>query len=92
MSAEKNLDWMLWEIDKKQKKDPPVENLIRAIQYYNEKYGQVPNRCEISKRWAKKLEAPGGITITRSKSVRPHQLMLTLDPSLNPPLPIKRSK
>lgn len=85
----KDLEWMMWQVDDKQKEDPPIANLIRAIQYYNEKYGAVPNRCEISKKWSKELVAPEGMMLTRSRSCQPGNIMLTLDPELRAPLPIK---
>jgi hypothetical protein len=84
-----NLEWMMWRIEESQLQDPPVANLIRAIQYYNEKYGAVPNRCEVSKKWSKDLEAPEGMMVTHTRSVQPGHIMLTLDPELRAPLPIR---
>jgi hypothetical protein len=69
--------------------DPPAENLIRAIRYFNKKYGSVPNRVELSPDWLEDLSAPQGLTITRSKSVQPSYLMLAIDPSLRTRLPGK---
>jgi hypothetical protein len=88
-SKKKDLEWMMWQVDDKQKEDPPIANLIRAIQYYNEKYGSVPNRCEISKKWSKELAAPEGMMLTRSRSIQSGNILLTLDPELREPLPIK---
>jgi len=69
--------------------DPPAANLIRAIQYFNEKYGSVPNRVELSPNWLEDLAAPEGIEVTRSKSVQPAYIMLTIDPTLRTRLPGK---
>lgn len=82
------LEWMMWRIDKTQRDDPPYLNLVRAITYYNHKYGQVPNRCEAASDWGRGMNTPDGLTLTRSKSVQPHHLMLTVDPTLEG-LPIK---
>ncbi|MDH5605934.1 MAG: hypothetical protein OEY93_03510 [Anaerolineae bacterium] len=90
MAKNKILDWMMWQIDDGQAADPPELNLIRAIQYYNEKYGLVPNRLEVSQKWAKQLTAPTGIVVTRSRSIPPGQLMLALDPDISETLPGKR--
>lgn len=83
------LEWMMWRIDKIQRDDPPYLNLVRAIAYYNHKYGKVPNRCEASSEWGKGMATPDGLTLTRSNSIQPHHLMLTVDTSLEG-LPIKR--
>ena len=79
----------MWRIEENQLQDPPIANLIRAIQYYNEKYGAVPNRCEISKKWSKEIIAPEGMMLTRTRSLQPDHIMLTLDPELHAPLPIR---
>lgn len=84
-----DLDWMAWQIDKDQLNDPPMANLIRAIQYYNEKFGSVPNRCEVGKDWDKNFEAPQGMEFTRSRSVQKGHIMLALDPELRTTLPGK---
>lgn len=89
MSKPKALEWMMWRVDANQMDDPPFENLIRAILYFNEKYGSVPNRVELSPDWMQDLDAPEGITVTRSKSVQPAYLMLAIDPSLRTRLPGK---
>ena len=89
MSKSKALDWMMWRVEQSQMNDPPAENLIRAIVYFNEKYGSVPNRVEISPDWMEDLTAPEGITLTRSKSVQPSYIMLTIDPTLRTRLPGK---
>ena len=52
MAKTKDLDWMLWQVDDVDIKDSPSANLIRAIQHYNDKYGLVPNRCEVAPEWA----------------------------------------
>jgi hypothetical protein len=82
MMKSTELDWMLWQVDKSQRKDPPVENLIRAIQHYNQKYGQVPNRCEAPPDWAEAMKAPGGILVESSRKLRKHHFMLAVDPEL----------
>ncbi len=79
----------MWRVEASQMDDPPAANLIRAIRYYNDKYGLVPNRCELSPNWLEDLQAPEGITLTRSKSVQPGHLMLALDSTLRTPLPGK---
>ena len=79
----------MWQIEEKQLQDPPIANLIRAIQYYNEKYGAVPNRCEVSNKWSKEMVAPEGMTLTHTRSVQPDHIMLALDPELHAPLPIR---
>lgn len=83
------LDWMMWRIDNAQRNDPPYLNLVRAIAYYNHKYGQVPNRCEVALDWGENMITPEDMILTHSKSIQPHHLMLAVDPSLNT-LPIKR--
>lgn len=88
-SKKPELDWMMWRIEKNQLEDPPIANLIRAIQYYNEKYGAVPNRCEVSKKWSKEMVVPEGMMLTRTRSVQPDHIMLALDPELHAPLPIR---
>jgi hypothetical protein len=88
-SEKSRLEWMMWRIDESQLQDPPIANLIRAIQYYNEKYGAVPNRCEVSKKWSKELEAPEGMLLTHTRSLQPDHIMLTLDPELYAPFPIR---
>lgn len=82
MANKKDLEWMLWQVEDRDIKDPPSANLIRAIQHYNEKYGLVPNRCEVAPEWAADLKAPGGMVISASKEVRPRHFLLTLDPHL----------
>jgi hypothetical protein len=89
MSSKPALEWMMWRVEPGQLEDPPEANLIRAIQYFNEKYGSVPNRCEISPEWGEGLNPPAGMAITRSKSVQPGHLMLALDSTLFTPLPGK---
>ena len=89
MSRKSALEWMMWRVEPGQLGDPPEVNLIRAIQYFNEKYGSVPNRCELSPKWGEELKPPAGMEITRSKSVQPGHLMLALDSSLSVPLPGK---
>ena len=86
-SNKSKLEWMMWRIEESQLQDPPIANLIRAIQYYNEKYGAVPNRCEVSKNWVKEIAAPEGMMLTHTRSVRPDHIMLTLDPELHASLP-----
>jgi hypothetical protein len=81
------LEWMMWQIDNAQTDDPPALNLIRAIQYYTEKYGGVPNRCEVHKDALAALHAPPGILVTGSKAVKRGCLMLARDPSLDAPIP-----
>lgn len=88
-SEKSKLEWMMWRIDENQLQDPPIANLIRAIQYYNDKYGAVPNRCEVSKKWSKDVEAPEGMLLTRTRGVQPGHIMLTLDPELRASLPIR---
>ncbi|MDH3942658.1 MAG: hypothetical protein OEV06_01005 [Anaerolineae bacterium] len=83
MVKKNELDWMLWQVDKSQRQDPPAENLIRAIQHYSQKYGQVPNRCEAPPDWVSAVKPPGGMQVEGSKKVRKHHLMLTLDPELH---------
>lgn len=74
---------MLWQVDKSQRQDPPLENLIRAIQHYSQKYGQVPNRCEAPPDWAETMKAPGGMLIEASKKLRKNHFMLAVDPELH---------
>ncbi|MBW8010328.1 MAG: hypothetical protein FVQ83_03665 [Chloroflexi bacterium] len=82
MDTNKDLDWMLWQVEDSDINDPPSANLIRAIQPYNQKYGLVPNRCEVAPEWAADLKAPGGMLISASKDVRPRHFLLTVDPHL----------
>jgi hypothetical protein len=83
------LDWMMWRIDEKQLDDPPLVNLVRAIEYYNDKYGRIPNRCEVAKGWAEELVVPEGMLLTQSKSVQKGHLMLATDPAVGVGLPGK---
>ena len=92
MADRKELDWMMWRIEDSQRTDPPLVNLVRAIQYYNEKYGHIPNRCEMAEGWGSDLVPPQGMVVSHSKSLRPDHLMLTLDPNLNTSLPGKQSR
>ncbi len=80
---------MMWRIEENQLEDPPIANLIRAIQHFNEKYGTVPNRCEVSTKWSKEMSVPDGMTLTRTRSVQPNHIMLALDTELHTPLPIR---
>lgn len=89
MSKLTALEWMMWRVESSQMDDHPTQNLIRAIQYFNEKYGGVPNRVEISPNWMEDLDAPEGIEVTRSKSVQPSYIMLAIDPKLHTRLPGK---
>ncbi len=86
------LDWMMWQIDSKQKEDPPLQNLVRAIQYYTEKYGHVPNCCEISPDWGPDLVVPEGMRLTRSNSVQPGNILLAQNSAIKTTLPGKNSK
>lgn len=85
------LDWMMWQIDTKQKEDPPLQNLVRAIQYYTEKYGSVPNCCEISLDWGQDLVVPRGMRLTRSKNVQPEFILLAQNSAIINPLPGKKT-
>lgn len=84
-----DLDWMMWQVEKGQMDDPPAANLIRAILHFNEKYGRVPNRAEVSNKWPEDLSGPEGMVVTRSRSVRPGHILLALDPSLKTSLPVR---
>lgn len=79
----------MWKVDAGQKHDPPTLNLIRAIQYYTDKYGKVPNRCEVHKTELGQLHAPSGMTLTGSKAVKRGHLMLASDPSVDERLPMR---
>jgi hypothetical protein len=92
MSSNSALEWMMWQVEKGQLDDPPEIHLIHAIQHFNEKYGGVPNRCELSPDWGESLKPPAGMEITRSKSVRPGHLMLALDTSMYTGFPVKKQK
>ncbi|MDH5506516.1 MAG: hypothetical protein OEZ02_04785 [Anaerolineae bacterium] len=85
MKKKSKLDWMLWQVEDGYQNDPPQANLIRAIQHYNEKYGAVPNRCEVPPAWENRLKVPNGMLLAASKKVRPNHFMLTLDPDLELP-------
>ena len=89
MAKKDQLEWMMWRVDKSQRDDPPLVNLVRAIQHYNEKYGRIPNRCELANDWGKGLVPPMGMHLTRSRSVRPGHLMLATDASIDTALPGK---
>lgn len=73
----------MWRIDRKNSSEPPLINLVQAIEYYVEKYGHVPNRCEICEDWGEELVAPVGMVVERSKSLITGHLMLTLDAELS---------
>lgn len=79
MPTANELEWMLWRVDEGQREDSPAANLIRAIQHYVDKYGQVPNRCEVAPEWEDNLIAPSGIVVEVSKKVRRDHLLLTFD-------------
>ncbi|TAK12840.1 MAG: hypothetical protein EPO32_07240 [Anaerolineae bacterium] len=85
-----DLEWMMWRIDDAQRADPPLVNLIRAIQYYNDKYDAVPNRVESAPGWGSGLVPPDGMQVTESKSLPPGHLMLARDPSLDGRLPRRK--
>lgn len=89
MPRPESLAWMLWQIDDEHKNDPPAANLIRAIQYYTEKYGRVPNRCEVGQDWPEDLGVAEGLQVSRSADVRPFQLRLASDPTLDSNLPLE---
>lgn len=76
------LIWMMWQIDTSQKKDLPQLNLIRAIQFYTNKYGGVPNVAKLPESWSEDIKTPEGMTISFAKSIRDGQIMLSIDPSL----------
>ncbi len=86
------LDWMMWQIDKNQNEDPPFQNLVRAMQHYTEKYGQVPNSCEVADNWGIDMHVPQGMHLTRSKSVQPGNILLAINPLIKSTLPGKKSK
>ena len=88
MKNNSDLKWMMWRIDKKRQAEPPLLNLVQAIEYYVEKYGQVPNRCEISETWGENLIPPVGMELTRSKCIISGQLLLTLDADLSKQKPL----
>ncbi len=78
----KTVDWMMWRVDPAQMDEPLLENLIRAIRYFNQKYGRVPNRLELSSDWLENFDPPEGMKVTRAKTIRPGFLMLALDPNV----------
>lgn len=82
MEKQRSLDWMMWQIDDASLNNSPLANLIEAIQYYNNKYGAVPNRCEVPEGWSDDLKAPAGIIVTPSPTVRPRHIHLTVDPGV----------
>ncbi len=85
MMDDPTLQWMMWRIDDDQLKDPPFLNLIRAIVYYNDKYGGVPNRCVVPLGWRAELRPLIGMEdIEESHDVRPRHLMLAVDPKVRP--------
>ena len=88
MANESNLKWMMWRIDKNNSSEPPLINLVQAIEYYVEKYGHVPNRCEIAEEWGEELVPPVGMMVTRSKCLIAGHLMLTLDTELSKKVPL----
>jgi hypothetical protein len=94
MSDTSSLEWMLWLIEDAQEDELPLVVLIQAILYYNEKYGCVPNRCEVPPGWADDLKAPPGMQVQQTSSVPPGHLRLALDPGLDGSdfsgLPLKR--
>jgi hypothetical protein len=82
MEKNQNLEWMLWQISVAENEQPPAYHLVHAICYFIEKYGQVPNRCEVSDGWKGILDVYEGVEITHTKSVQNNSLMLTFDESL----------
>jgi hypothetical protein len=90
MARKSDLEWMLWRIDDAQRADPPLVNLIRAIQYYTEKYGRVPNRAEGAPGWAAGLPAPDGMELGETRRLPPGHLMLASDPGLKTRLPLRK--
>lgn len=83
MSISVDLEWMLWQVDEDHREEPPAANLIRAVQHYIEKYGQVPNRCEVAAGWAAKLIAPEGMFVETTKKLRPFHFLITVDGKLH---------
>ena len=79
MPTADELEWMLWRVEEGQQEESPAANLIQAIQHYVDKYGQVPNRCEVAPEWEDNLIAPSGIAVEISKKVRRDHLLLTFD-------------
>lgn len=79
MDDKKSLEWMLWQIPSSEKDSPPALALVNAIKYYIEKFGVVPNCCEVPISWKNKLDFFEGVEITHSKNVHDNNLMLTRD-------------
>jgi hypothetical protein len=79
MSTDRGLDWMMWRIENHQQDDPPLVNLIRAMQYFSDKYGGVPNRCETPIGWADGLESPPGMEVVEVANLPVHHLRLAFD-------------
>jgi hypothetical protein len=92
MAENYSLEWMLWQITDAKTQTPQLATIIEAIAYYTNKYGVVPNRCEVPSDWDNKLAAPEGILVTSSSNLPAHHLRLTVDPNLNANshLPFKR--
>ena len=78
-----NLEWMLWQIPVDDSDAPPAYTLVHAIKYYIEKFGIIPNRCEVSTEWKGVLDHFEGVEITHSRSVQTNSLMLTFDEQLD---------
>ena len=80
---------MMWKVEAGAAEDPMALNLIRAIQYYTDKYGSVPNRCEVHSETLGEIVAPAGMHLTGSKAVKRGYLMLASDPSVDEHLPMR---
>lgn len=82
MENNQNLEWMLWQISVSDNTEPPAYHLVHAIRHFIEKFGTVPNRCEVSDEWKGVLDVFEGVEITHTKSVQDNSLMLAFDESL----------
>ncbi len=82
MEKIQNLEWMLWQISTSETAQPPAYHLVQAIRHFIEKFGQVPNRCEVSDDWKGMLDSYEGVQITHTKSVQKNSLMLAYDDSV----------
>jgi hypothetical protein len=74
-----SITWMMWQVDKSQKTNSQQLNLIRAIQFYTDKYGGVPNRAKLPDQWAGEIKPPEGMVVEYSKTIQNGQLMLSID-------------
>ena len=55
------------------------ERVVRAVKYYAEKYGRVPNMCMISPTDLEKEIEIGGVMVRPWRSILPHHMWIGIE-------------